>query len=348
MLRLVVSLTSIAALMAVSVTSPGLAQQAPATAAPAPAAAAAPVSPPAEAQAPAPSASSQPAAPAGDVKEPAQPTAAASPAPAPAEAQAPNASSPSAAPAAEARDLAATGDKAPKSTTGGLHELSPWSMFLSADVLVKAVMIALAFASLMTWTILVSKTIELSLARRRLQRSLDRISSSKSLAEAQLALGAGDSLTGELLAVAAREARMSEGTFNDSGIKERAQSSFAELSRAEGRRVRFGMGVLATIGAISPFVGLFGTVWGIMNSFIGISKSQTTNLAVVAPGIAEALLATAIGLVAAIPAVIIYNHFSRVTKNYMELASRATGAAGRLLSRDLDRNYGSSQARAAE
>jgi biopolymer transport protein ExbB len=141
---------------------------------------------------------------------------------------------------------------------------------------------------------------------------------------------------------------MSEGTFNDSGIKERAQSSFAELSRAEGRRVRFGMGVLATIGAISPFVGLFGTVWGIMNSFIGISKSQTTNLAVVAPGIAEALLATAIGLVAAIPAVIIYNHFSRVTKNYMELASRATGAAGRLLSRDLDRNYGSSQARAAE
>ena len=348
MLRLVVSLTSIAALMAVSMTSPRLAQQAPATAAPAPAAAAAPVSPPAEAQAPAPSASSQPAAPAGDVKEPAQPTAAASPAPAPAEAQAPNASSPSAAPAAEARDLAATGDKAPKSTTGGLHELSPWSMFLSADILVKAVMILLALASLTTWTILVSKTVELSLARRRLRVSLDRISGSKSLAEAQLALGSGDSLTGELLAVAVREARMSEGTFNDSGIKERAQSSFAELARAEGRRVRFGMGVLATIGAISPFVGLFGTVWGIMNSFIGISKSQTTNLAVVAPGIAEALLATAIGLVAAIPAVIIYNHFSRVTKNYMELASRATGAAGRLLSRDLDRNYGSSQARAAE
>ena len=74
------------------------------------------------------------------------------------------------------------------------------------------------------------------------------------------------------------------------------------------------MGLLATIGATSPFVGLFGTVWGIMNSFIGISKSQTTNLAVVAPGIAEALLATAIGLVAAIPAVIIYNHFARVTE----------------------------------
>ena len=109
------------------------------------------------------------------------------------------------------------------------------------------------------------------------------------------------------------------------------------MTRAEARRIHFGMGVLATIAATSPFVGLFGTVWGIMTSFIGISKSQTTNLAIVAPGIAEALLATAIGLFAAIPAVIIYNHFARVTKSYMELVSRASGAAGRLLSRDLDR-----------
>ena len=85
------------------------------------------------------------------------------------------------------------------------------------------------------------------------------------------------------------------------------------------------MGILATIGATSPFVGLFGTVWGIMNSFIGISKAQTTNLAVVAPGIAEALLATAIGLVAAIPAVIIYNHFARGTKGYLDLVGRAIG-----------------------
>ncbi len=124
--------------------------------------------------------------------------------------------------------------------------------------------------------------------------------------------------------------------------------SFAEIVRAEARRVRLGMGVLATIGATSPFVGLFGTVWGIMNSFIGISKSQTTNLAVVAPGIAEALLATALGLVAAIPAVIIYNHFARVTKGYLELVGRASGAAGRLLSRDLDRTHGATHSRAAE
>ena len=97
------------------------------------------------------------------------------------------------------------------------------------------------------------------------------------------------------------------------------------------------MGALATIGAISPFVGLFGTVWGIMNSFIGISKAQTTNLAVVAPGIAEALLATAIGLAAAIPAVIIYNQFSRTTKAYLDLVRNAASAVARLLSRDLDR-----------
>jgi biopolymer transport protein ExbB len=97
------------------------------------------------------------------------------------------------------------------------------------------------------------------------------------------------------------------------------------------------MGILATIGSTAPFVGLFGTVWGIMNSFIGISKAQTTNLAVVAPGIAEALLATAIGLAAAIPAVIIYNHFSRATKAYLELVGRAAGVIGRLLSRELDR-----------
>jgi biopolymer transport protein ExbB len=149
-----------------------------------------------------------------------------------------------------------------------------------------------------------------------------------------------------------REARLSAGISSDSGIKERAASSFAEIVRAEARRIRLGMGVLATIGATSPFVGLFGTVWGIMNSFIGISKSQTTNLAVVAPGIAEALLATAMGLVAAIPAVIIYNHFSRVTKGYLELVSRSSGAAGRLLSRDLDRTHvsspGSAPSRAAK
>ena len=226
-----------------------------------------------------------------------------------------------------------------KAAAAELRELSPWSMFKSADVLVKAVMIGLAFASLVTWTIFIAKMLELTVVQRKLRSALVKIADARSLAEAQFALGARGSVLSALLAAAMREARLSAGISSDAGIKERAASSFAEIVRAEARRVRLGMGLLATIGATSPFVGLFGTVWGIMNSFIGISKSQTTNLAVVAPGIAEALLATAIGLVAAIPAVIIYNHFSRVTKGYLELVSRASGAAGRLLSRDLDRTH---------
>jgi biopolymer transport protein ExbB len=226
-----------------------------------------------------------------------------------------------------------------------LHELSPWSMFLSADIIVKAVMIGLAFASLVTWTIFIAKMFELTVVQARLRGALRKIAESRSLAEAQFALGSSGTILSSFLAAAMREARLSAGISSDAGVKERAASSFAEIVRAESRRVRLGMGVLATIGATSPFVGLFGTVWGIMNSFIGISKSQTTNLAVVAPGIAEALLATAIGLVAAIPAVIIYNHFSRVTKGYLELVSRSSGAAGRLLSRDLDRTHVSSVGR---
>jgi biopolymer transport protein ExbB len=239
-----------------------------------------------------------------------------------------------------------------KSTTVALRELSPWSMFLSADIVVKAVMIGLAFASLVTWTIFIAKMIELSLVTRRLRDALGQIGDTRSLAEAQLALGASRTALSSLLAAAMREARLSAGISSDAGIKERAASRFAEIVRAEARRIRLGMGLLATIGATSPFIGLFGTVWGIMNSFIGISKSQTTNLAVVAPGIAEALLATAIGLVAAIPAVIIYNHFARMTKGYLELVGRSSGAAGRLLSRDLDRTHVSSiraaSSRAAE
>ena len=267
------------------------------------------------------------------------PSAAAQSAPAPA-AAAPVASDASAAPADGGRLL--------KSTAVALRELSPWSMFLSADVLVKAVMIGLAFASLVTWTIFIAKMIELSMIQGKLRRALAMISDARSLAEAQFALGARRNVLSALLSAAMREARLSAGISSDSGIKERAASSFAEIVRAEARRVRLGMGLLATIGATSPFVGLFGTVWGIMNSFIGISKSQTTNLAVVAPGIAEALLATALGLVAAIPAVIIYNHFARVTKGYLELVGRASGAAGRLLSRDLDRTHGATHSRAAE
>jgi biopolymer transport protein ExbB len=306
----------IATLATLSLASPSLAQQQAA-----PASQQGPVS------------SQPPVVPAQAAPAPAQPAAVQS-------AAAPTGSDASATPADAGRSL--------KSTAVALRELSPWSMFLSADVLVKAVMVGLAFASLVTWTIFIAKMIELSVIQRKLRRALAMISDARSLAEAQFALGSKGSVLSALLSAAMREARLSAGISSDSGIKERAASSFAEIVRAEARRVRLGMGLLATIGATSPFVGLFGTVWGIMNSFIGISKSQTTNLAVVAPGIAEALLATALGLVAAIPAVIIYNHFARVTKGYLELVGRSSGAAGRLLSRDLDRTHGATHSRAAE
>jgi biopolymer transport protein ExbB len=298
-----------------------------------------PKAPPVAPQAPvvsAPPATTAPVAPAPSMA--AQPAATAQPTPA-------NAGQPAPAPLgsdAAAQPVEGSNAKALKSTVAALHELSPWSMFLSADIIVKAVMIGLAFASLVTWTVFIAKMIELSLVRRKLRAALRKVADARSLAEAQFALGAKDSVLSALLAAAMSEARLSAGISSDDGIKERAASSFAEIVRAEGRRIRVGMGLLATIGATSPFVGLFGTVWGIMNSFIGISKSQTTNLAVVAPGIAEALLATAIGLVAAIPAVIIYNHFARVTKGYLELVNRSSGAAARLLSRDLDRTHVSS------
>jgi biopolymer transport protein ExbB len=295
----------------------------------------------------APSFAQQTAAPAAQQAPAASQPVASQPVPAPAAPVAvPSAAAPATSDASATSADSASRPLKPSSATP--RELSPWSMFMSADILVKAVMIGLAFASLVTWTIFLAKMIELSVNQRKLRAALRKTGDARSLAEAQFALGAKGGVLPSLLAAAMREARLSAGISSDAGIKERAASSFAEIVRAEARRIRLGMGLLATIGATSPFVGLFGTVWGIMNSFIGISKSQTTNLAVVAPGIAEALLATACGLAAAIPAVIIYNHFSRVTKAYLELVSRSSGASARLLSRDLDRTHGGTHSRAAE
>ena len=224
----------------------------------------------------------------------------------------------------------------------GLHELSPVSMFMSADIVVKLVMSVLALASLASWTVLIAKGAELTGAGRSLRAALKRAAAARSLQDAQDTARAardGRSVFSRFLAAAALEAELSRDADADraDGVRERAASAFAEITRGEARSVRRGLGLLATIGSVAPFVGLFGTVWGIMNAFIGISKAQTTNLAVVAPGIAEALLATAVGLVAAIPAVVIYNHFSRQVRGYLDVVAGAAGAAGRLLSRDLDR-----------
>jgi biopolymer transport protein ExbB len=227
------------------------------------------------------------------------------------------------------------------------RELSPWSMFLAADVLVKAVILSLVFASLVTWTVFFAKSVQLTLAERRLRKRLRGLTAAATLAEAQLAAGRGRNILSTLVLAVIDEVRLSAET-QSGGVQARAASRLAEIARSEGRRTRNGMGLLATIGSTAPFVGLFGTVWGIMNSFIGISKAQTTNLAVVAPGIAEALLATAVGLAAAIPAVMIYNHFARGTKVYLELVARASSTVIRLLSRELERGQASTPRRRAE
>jgi biopolymer transport protein ExbB len=125
--------------------------------------------------------------------------------------------------------------------------------------------------------------------------------------------------------------------MGDDGFKERIALRLERVEGAMSRQIARGTGVLATIGATAPFVGLFGTVWGIMNAFIGISEAHTTNLAVVAPGIAEALLATALGLVAAIPAVVIYNHLTRTISAHRALLGDASAMVLLLISREGDR-----------
>jgi biopolymer transport protein ExbB len=212
-------------------------------------------------------------------------------------------------------------------------------MFMQADIVVKAVMIGLAFASLVTWTIWFAKGVELAAALRRALSCVRKLARAHSLeaARAEIADGwTGKGTVADLMEAAESELRRSHD-LSAEGIKERLAIALSRIEAKAGRDMSRGTGLLATIGATAPFVGLFGTVWGIMNSFIGISISKTTNLAVVAPGIAEALLATALGLVAAIPAVIIYNVFARALASYRALLSDASGEIVQHVSRDLER-----------
>jgi biopolymer transport protein ExbB len=219
------------------------------------------------------------------------------------------------------------------------HDLSPWGMFLNADIVVQVVMGGLAFGSVVTWTVFFAKAWQLFWLNRQMAGALRHLEAAPSLAAAQNALDEGKrpgaGLGAALLSAAIVEMDLS-GHASAEGVKERVGSRFDRLAARLGRSMNRGTGVLATIGSTAPFVGLFGTVWGIMNSFIGISRSHTTNLAVVAPGIAEALLATAIGLIAAIPAVVVYNLLARATAANKAVAFDMTAAVLRLVSRDLD------------
>ena len=217
------------------------------------------------------------------------------------------------------------------------HDLSPYGMFAHADVVVKAVMIGLALASLATWTILLVKMLELFGARASAKRGLVTVAEATTLPEAAARLMGRRATVTRLVDAALAETERSRGLPAE-GVKERATALLGRIEARAGRAMGRGTGVLATIGSTAPFIGLFGTVWGIMNSFIGISKTNTTNLAVVAPGIAEALLATATGLIAAIPAVIIYNAFARGITGYRQLLGDASTEVLRLLSRDLARD----------
>ncbi|MFJ5375607.1 tol-pal system-associated acyl-CoA thioesterase [Pectobacterium versatile] len=217
-------------------------------------------------------------------------------------------------------------------------DLSVWGMYQHADAVVKTVMIGLLLASVITWAIFFSKSVEMSGAKRRLRREYLALEEAKTLDDAletAEAFKAG-SVAQQLLVDAQNELELSARSDDNNGIKERTAFRLERRVAATGRHMGRGNGYLATVGAVAPFVGLFGTVWGIMNSFIGIAQTQTTNLAVVAPGIAEALLATAIGLVAAIPAVVIYNVFARAIAGYKAMVGDVAAQVLLLQSRDLD------------
>ena len=271
---------------------------------------------------------------------------------APAATQAPSApSTPTVAPAA-ATPVEPVNDAAPVEPVSPLaqeateaadhvmpHDLSPEGMFMAADWVVKSVMIMLALASVLTWTVWLAKSLQLFGARARAKRGLKAVTQARQLHDALQLLENRGGVVATMVRAAQHEMSLSDAAIDQvggDGVKERVASALARIEARAGRQMSNGTGVLASIGSTAPFVGLFGTVWGIMNSFIGIAETQTTNLAVVAPGIAEALLATAVGLVAAIPAVIIYNVFARSVTGYRQLLADAGAGIERLVSRDLD------------
>lgn len=225
------------------------------------------------------------------------------------------------------------------------HDLSPWGMFLGADWVVKVVILGLVFASIVTWTIGLAKSLELGMGKQRLRGILERLREVRTLREGMKSLHDEESIVSLFADVVEKELDFFADSISEKeGIKERIAAGLGRIEVAASRRISRGTGILATIGSTAPFVGLFGTVWGIMNSFIGISEAQTTNLAVVAPGIAEALLVTAIGLIAAIPAVVIYNFFARSIAGYRALLADISSEVLQWVSRDFDQRQLASSA----
>jgi len=208
-----------------------------------------------------------------------------------------------AAPAEVAPVVEAPAEEEPK-----VEDITPITMFLKASIVVQAVMSLLMIWSVVTWALMFSKLAFFSGLNGSTNRFLQAFRSAGSLQDA--AKTAGKSHRSNALAKMAIAAA-DELNAGKKGATPRVAQRMAIVQAEVGEELSSGMGIFATVGSIAAFVGLFGTVWGIMNSFIGIAQTQTTNLAVVAPGIAEALFATGIGLFAAVPAVIFYNMFAR-------------------------------------
>ncbi|KQW78692.1 tonB-system energizer ExbB [Brevundimonas sp. Root1279] len=259
-------------------------------------------------------------------------------APAAASAPAADAAAPAAAatPAAEA--------EAPAAESHG--KLTPAAMFMEADIVVKVVMIGLLLASVFSWVILLIKLFEFGSLNRATDRFLESFRQARTIADMRRVATSeefeGNPLA-DMAAAATDEVELSRqaglsvtGDHRDSALG-RAQAAVNAVQAGLAKRLSGGQQFLASVGSTGPFIGLFGTVYGIMNSFIGIANTNTTNLAVVAPGIAEALLATGIGLFAAIPAVIFYNYFNTRIAAY---GTRSDGFNAELMnavSRNLDK-----------
>ncbi len=201
--------------------------------------------------------------------------------------------------------------------------LSPFSLFLQADLVVKAVMLVLLAASVVSWAIIFDKWRRMRRLSRDAVRFEEQFWSAASLEDLHAQTGhlhrdPMSCVFGE--AMLELQGSFGSGTLRDANARDALQARVERVMTVEaGRwmdRIERHMMFLASVGSVSPFIGLFGTVWGIMNSFAAIAASRQTNLAVVAPGIAEALFATALGLVAAIPAVVAYNKFSNDIARY--------------------------------
>jgi biopolymer transport protein TolQ len=218
------------------------------------------------------------------------------------------------------------------------HDLSLWGLFLQADWVVKAVMIGLLVASIWVWAIVFDKVTGIRRANRAADVFEDRFWSGGSLEE--LHAREGEEPSHPLAAVfgaAMREWRRSAGQGSVlGGAKERVERAMTVTIGREMERLERWMVFLASVGSVAPFIGLFGTVWGIMNSFTAIAGMQNTNLAVVAPGIAEALFATAIGLVAAIPAVLAYNKLNTDLARFAARLESFATEFGAILSRQTE------------